>query len=51
MLRTLGLLRVSFTACHWPAVTSGSVREVDPFGATVVLFTMRVHIGFDAWLG
>jgi hypothetical protein len=24
------------------------VREVDPFGATVVLFTMRFHIGFDA---
>jgi hypothetical protein len=32
-------------------VPSESVREVEPFGATVVLFTLRLHIGFDAWLG
>ena len=32
-------------------VPTGSVREVDPFGAAVVLFTMRLHTRFDAWLG
>ena len=32
-------------------VPLGSVREVDPLGATVVLFTMRLHIRFDAWEG
>ena len=29
---------------------SGSGREVEPFGATVVLFTLRLHIGIDAWV-
>ena len=30
---------------------SGSVREFDLFGASVLLFTMRFHIGIDARVG
>ena len=30
---------------------SGSGREVEPGGATDVMFTVRLHIGIDAWVG
>ena len=30
---------------------SGSGREVEPGGATVVMFTVRLHIGIDACVG
>ena len=51
-LRTLGLLRVPSLPAIGQQVPSGSVREVDPFGATVVLFTFRFHIDIiDAQVG